>query len=558
MQTAGLAATDDITFSSTINGAQALTLTAGAGDVSIGGAVGGGTPLTSITASGNTISLQAVTTMALGANVSTAGNVLITAGTAITRTAGTISGNGTVLLDAATGVGTSGARINTSATTLAARTTTSGGIFITETDAATIGTVTGVSGLTTTSNGNIDVNTTNGTLTISQAVAANGAGTVTLAAGGAGSDLTTSAVLSSTSGAINLTGADDASLGANVTTAGPITLMGTSGTVTNTATINTSSGNADITVTAGTGAGLTLGNLNAGAGTLIVNTGSAALDIGRLDASTLTGSALTVTAGDMTTASSLAFTGALTLNPTGTLTVTNTVSATGAVTVNATGAVTGSGGLGAGSVTPSTASRNITIGDNNASDFALNPLELSYLTDGFSSITIGRASDATGTVTLYPVTFNDPVTIVGGSINVSRPTSLSFNGSSDFVDITSFNGFTAGENMTLAAWVRPTADSTLNVILQGGRSTSGGCWDGGRLLLSLEVGTNNKFTTRYADGVSNAGTWQLNTAESTTVAVTGTWYYLVSTYDGSNAKLYVNGALEATTAPLQRPESQLA
>ena len=80
-----------------------------------------------------------------------------------------------------------------------------------------------------------------------------------------------------------------------------------------------------------------------------MNTGGAALDIGRLDAGTLTGSALTVTAGDMTTASSLAFTGVLTLNPTGTLTVSNTVSATGAVTVNATGAVTGSGGLGAGS-----------------------------------------------------------------------------------------------------------------------------------------------------------------------------------------------------------------
>ena len=53
-------------------------------------------------------------------------------------------------------------------------------------------------------------------------------------------------------------------------------------------------------------------------------------------------------------------------------------------------AVTGSGAL---TLKPSTAARNITIGADNASDFALNPLEISHLTDGFSSITIGRTTD---------------------------------------------------------------------------------------------------------------------------------------------------------------------
>src|SRR5688572_21237207 len=60
--TAGGAATDDITFTSTINNGQALTLTAGAGDVLVGGIVGGTTPLTSLTASGNTVNVAAVTT----------------------------------------------------------------------------------------------------------------------------------------------------------------------------------------------------------------------------------------------------------------------------------------------------------------------------------------------------------------------------------------------------------------------------------------------------------------------------------------------------------------
>src|ERR671937_464950 len=55
VQTAGGAASDDITFSSTINGGQALTLTAGAGDVLVSGIIGGTTPLSSLTASGNTV-----------------------------------------------------------------------------------------------------------------------------------------------------------------------------------------------------------------------------------------------------------------------------------------------------------------------------------------------------------------------------------------------------------------------------------------------------------------------------------------------------------------------
>jgi hypothetical protein len=96
---------------------------------------------------------------------------------------GTVSGND-VLLDAATGVGTAGAKINTAATTLAARTTTSGGIFITEADSVTIGTVNGISGLTTASNGNIDLSA-GGAVAINQGVSATGAGAVTLTATGA-------------------------------------------------------------------------------------------------------------------------------------------------------------------------------------------------------------------------------------------------------------------------------------------------------------------------------------------------------------------------------------
>ncbi|MDT8390874.1 MAG: filamentous hemagglutinin N-terminal domain-containing protein, partial [Lentisphaeria bacterium] len=54
----------NIAFSSTIDGAQILTLTAGTGGITLAGAIGATTPLSSLTASGATISVHDVTTVA--------------------------------------------------------------------------------------------------------------------------------------------------------------------------------------------------------------------------------------------------------------------------------------------------------------------------------------------------------------------------------------------------------------------------------------------------------------------------------------------------------------
>src|SRR5207249_3322254 len=104
----------------------------------------------------------------------------------------------------------------------------------------------------------------------------------------------------------------------------------------------------------------------------------------------------------------------------GTLTTSATIgnaSAAGAITLSGNDIALGASVTGSGALTlqPSTTARNITLGADNASDFALNPHEVGLLADGFSSITIGR-SGSTGTVTMYPVTFNDPLTIRAGSI----------------------------------------------------------------------------------------------------------------------------------------------
>src|SRR5207302_197870 len=142
---------------------------------------------------------------------------------------------------------------------------------------------------------------------------------------------------------------------------------------------------------------------------------------------TLNGPLTTTSNGTVTIAADSAGSGTGTLTTQAGATIS---SGSGAITMSgadiALGAsVTSSGAL---TIKPSTAARNITIGADNASNFALNPYEMSYLTAGFSSVTIGRSSDGTGIVTVYPVTVNNPTTVVGGSINMMRHTTLSFDG----------------------------------------------------------------------------------------------------------------------------------
>jgi len=62
---------------------------------------------------------------------------------------------GSVQLKANTGIGTSGNLIETQIGTLAAQTTTSGGVFITETDGLTIGSAGSLNGITTASSGEV-------------------------------------------------------------------------------------------------------------------------------------------------------------------------------------------------------------------------------------------------------------------------------------------------------------------------------------------------------------------------------------------------------------------
>ena len=114
-----------------------------------------------------------------------------------------------------------------------------------------------------------------------------------------------------------------------------------------------------------------------------------------------------------------------------------------------------------------------------------------------------------------------------------------FNGSTSKIVLSSANPTT----ITVAAWVKLAATGTSGRVISSGHenyptSMSGFVFNLASDKIKLTVAKN----TGYTDTVD------LNSAVSTTTLTTGVWYHVVGTYDGSNIKIYVNGALESTTA----------
>lgn len=255
--------TDQVSFSSTINGGTTLVIDAGAADVTVGGAIGGATPLTSLTATGGTISLQNVTTT--GAQTYT-GNVAL-AGDLASTAAGAIAVEGNTTLSGA------------------ARSITTNGGAATD-DIRLGGTVNGASALT--------LNAGAGDAAITGAAGGTTALTSLTATG-----TTVSVQGVRTTGAQTYTGAT--TLGGDLasTGAGAISITGNVTTIPGSLAITTGGGAAtdDITITgtinpfgAGTGTNLTL---NAGAGDVLVT--GAAGGVSALGSLTATGNTIGVT-----------------------------------------------------------------------------------------------------------------------------------------------------------------------------------------------------------------------------------------------------------------------
>ena len=126
-------------------------------------------------------------------------------------------------------------------------------------------------------------------------------------------------------------------------------------------------------------------------------------------------------------------------------------------------------------------------------------------------------------------TINGPVSSTGGKFGRA----LSFDGTNDRVDVPDAASLDLTTGMTLEAWVKPTSNVGWRTVIMKERGTD--------LLYALYSSNGSKPRTENFTTVEN-------TAAGTTALPLNAWSHVASTYDGTNLRFYLNGALIATKA----------
>ncbi len=126
-------------------------------------------------------------------------------------------------------------------------------------------------------------------------------------------------------------------------------------------------------------------------------------------------------------------------------------------------------------------------------------------------------------------TINGPVSSTGGKFGRA----LSFDGTNDRVDVPDAASLDLTTGMTLEAWVKPTSNVGWRTVIMKERGTD--------LLYAL-------YSSNGAKPRTENFTTAENTAAGTTALPLNAWSHLASTYDGTNLRFYLNGALIATKA----------
>lgn len=189
-------------------------------------------------------------------------------------------------------------------------------------------------------------------------------------------------------------------------------------------------------------------------------------------------------------------------------------------------------------------------------------LFLAVLTTGFIAAAFSQATNipTEGLVGWWP--FNGNVldcsgnsnngTINGATLTTDRfgfeNSAFSFNGSSDFISIPDATSLDLVNNFTIAAWFNPSSTQDDQGIIGKGRAIGGtGC-----ALLHRVMSPNGTGVVAMSNS-SSAEVYIANSQFSI-----NTWHHILSTYDGSSLKLYVNGQLIDETSTTILLENSIA
>ncbi|MFM7073044.1 MAG: beta strand repeat-containing protein, partial [Planctomycetota bacterium] len=519
-----LGAYGDVTFSATgdvssgngnvVVGADTDTTVGGVVTLDAGTTINAGSGTIAVTATGN-ITLTGLTTTNTTTGAvsvtSTSGSILDAGDTTVDITAN--ASGSRVSLSAATGIGTSSDDVDLAAAAMQATNSTSGGIFLQETNGLSIG-GTGVS--TGGGNGAINIDVVAGALSVDSVITANGSGTVTLTVAGA---LTVAAGVSSTSGNLSFSGASIAlnASNASASTSGNVSLTAATGGITdgNSTSVNVS------------------GNVLSASSATGIDLDTTVVTASSLSVSGLGDIAIDDTAGGLTVTSAMTTDGTITLTAAaGNLSL---VSVTAGGSKNVSGTTTGSGDIQIGNVSAAAATITLTaaggITDSNAATVNLtassasltavsgigdsNALETNVTTIAFSNTVSGTveltevAAGGGFTVGSVGTVTTSSNTAAGGTVALTASSPIVF-----AVNTTSAGTLTAqalevsgaGDNITVNAsvTVRSTSGSVVfeagdNIVVSGTVQS-----DSGNITLDSGFGDTDNVALQTLDGTLTA------------------------------------------------------
>jgi hypothetical protein len=121
-----------------------------------------------------------------------------------------------------------------------------------------------------------------------------------------------------------------------------------------------------------------------------------------------------------------------------------------------------------------------------------------------------------------------------GALTGDSNTSFSFNGTTSFVPLTNTIGTALDDNNrgTYEAWIYVTSLSTTRTIIRQGQAAAG---------FAFRVTANGELEAWFGD-------LNIRAVSATGEIAINTWYHVAATWDGTNVRLYKNGALITTSA----------
>ena len=167
-----------------------------------------------------------------------------------------------------------------------------------------------------------------------------------------------------------------------------------------------------------------------------------------------------------------------------------------------------------------------------------------------------RMNEGSGTVLVDSSTFGNNGTIFGNPTWVAgqHGQAIRFDGTGDYATVPDNASLDISTAITMAAWVKPEAATTQNLIK---KSTNGGT-NGYELSLSqLGAASSQRAFVRFNQATSG-DTYRVN-ATTMYPSHGTTWMHVAATYDGTTIRLYVNGVQEGQlAASIPIPTNNLA